>query len=340
MAKVLAVLVLALACASTLARAADSLKTAEPGPWKIAWVAGLNLSQSSFSDNWAGGDRGSIVWVLNSDAKAERQVSARYDLANHLQLAYGQTIQQQTDPSNPGRLVWATPKKSDDLILFESVSRFTLGGWVDPYAALRLDSQFRDASSPLGTIPLSPIKLAESAGIARALQKTDERELITRLGFGFREILARQFDPATGAKVRVSTNDGGFEWQTTATQPILDKKVLYQGQLRVFQPVFFSRSGALERFDRDARASDPGREAVAAFWKAPEVDFRSVFTAQITRILAVNLAAQWVYMKFDPATDVDNTKPIADRILAVDHGVRKAGQFREALAIGLTYALF
>jgi hypothetical protein len=340
MLKQLAAFVLALAWVSTPGRAADSPKTAEPGPWKLAWVAGLNLSQSSFSDNWAGGDQGSIVWVLNSDTQAERQFSAWYDLSNHLQLAYGQAVQQQPDPADPGRLVWATPRKSNDLILFESVSRFTLGGWVDPYAALRLDSQFQDASSPLGTVTLSPIKLAESAGIAKALQKTDERELITRLGFGFREILARQFDPATGAKVRVSTNDGGFEWQTSATQPILDKKVLYQGQLRVFQPVFFSRSGALEQFDRDAQAFDPGREAVAVFWKSPTVDFRSAFTAQITKIIAVNLAVQWTYLKFDPATDVDNTKPIADRIRAVDRGVRKGGQFREALAIGLTYSLF
>ena len=242
--------------------------------------------------------------------------------------------------STPGRLVWATPRKSNDLILFESVSRFTLGGWVDPYAVLRLDSQFRDASSPLGTVSLSPIKLTESAGMAKALQKTDERELITRLGFGFREILARQIDPATGAQVRVSTNDGGFEWQTSATQPILDKQVPYQGQLRVFEPVFFSRSGALEQFDRDARAFDPGREAVATFWNAPNVDFRSTFTAQITKIIAVNLAVQWTYLKFDPATDVDDKKPIADRMRAVDHGVRKGGQFREALAIGLTYSLF
>lgn len=224
-----AILVFTALCAVAPVQAADAPKALEPGPWKLSWVAGLNLSQSSFSDNWAGGDKGSIVWVLNSDTKAERQFNTKYDLSNHLQLAYGQTVQQQPDPADPGRLVWAAPQKSNDLILFESVSRFTLGGWVDPYGALRLDSQFRDQSSPLGTIPLSPIKLTESAGIARALQKTDERELITRLGFGFRQTLARQFDPATGAKVNVSTQDGGFEWQTSATQPMWDKKVLYKG---------------------------------------------------------------------------------------------------------------
>jgi hypothetical protein len=336
----IACLVVAAACLTVPARAAEAPKPAEPGPWKLACVAGLNLSQSSFSDNWAGGDRGSIVWVANSDAKAERQFSAKYNLSNHLQLAYGQTMQQESDPADPGRFVWASPKKSNDLIQFESVSRFTLGGWVDPYAALRLDSQFRDVSSPLGSISFSPVKLAESAGIAKALQKTDERELITRLGFGFREVLARQFDPASGQKVRVASNDGGIEWQTNATQPLLEKKVLYKGQLRVFQPVFFSQASALDRFDQDARAFDPGRASITDFWRAPNVDFQNLFTAQITKILSVNLAVQWVYLKFDGATNIDNSKPIADRIPAVDHGVRRAGQFREALSIGLTYTIF
>ncbi len=337
---IVATAAVALACVSASARGADAPAPAAPGPWTYAWVAGLNLSQSAFSENWQGGDQGSLVWVLTSDAKAERQFTTRYNLSNHLQLAYGQSAQQKRDPADPSRQVWGHPQKSNDLILFESVSRFTLGGWVDPYAALRLDSQFRDESNPTGVIPFSPAKLTESAGIARVLQKTAERELITRLGFGVVEIFARQFDPATGERVRISTNDGGLEWQTNATQPLLGKQVLYKGQLRAFWPLYFSRSRALEQFDRDARAFAPGREAVADFWKTPSVDFQNLFTAQITKLLSVNLAVQWVYLEFDPATDVDNSKPIADRILAVDHGVRKAGQLREVLSVGLTYRLF
>ncbi len=339
MARIILTLALGLACLAPAARAADSLQTV-PGPWTLSWVAGLNLSQSTFSDNWAGGDNGSMVWVLNSDLKAERQFSSFYDLSNRLQLAYGQTLQQGRDPADPNRLVWASPKKSTDLIQFESTSRFTFGGWVDPYLGFRLDTQFRDESSPLGVIPFSPVRLTESAGAARVLQKTADRELITRVGFGFRENLARQFDPATLEKVKVSTTDGGFEWKTSATQPLFGKKVLYKGELLVFQPVFYSQSSALERFDQDARAYDPGRESVANFWKATNVNFQNLFTAQITKILNVNLAVQWVYLKFDEATAIENNTPIADRILAVDHGIRKAGQFKETLAIGLSYALF
>jgi hypothetical protein len=338
--KKLACLAATMSCLALPAHGGEEAKPVEAGPWKLAWVAGLNLSQSSFSDNWAGGDRGSIVWVLTSDTKAERQFSTKFNLSNHLQLAYGQTIQQQPDPTDPARLVWASPQKSNDLIQYESVGRFTLGGWVDPYAALHLDSQFQDESSTRGSIPFSPVKLTESAGISRALLKTEDSELITRLGFGFREVFARQFEPATGQKVHVTSNDGGVEWQTNATQPLFEKKVLYKGQLRVFRPVYFSQSGDLDRFDQDARAFAPERASVADYWQAPNVDFQNLFTAQITKILAVNLAVQWVYLKFDPATSIDNTKPIADRIALVDHGVRKGGQFREALAIGLTYTLF
>jgi hypothetical protein len=63
---------------------ADAPKPAEPGPWKFSAVAGLNVSQSSFSSNWSGGDRGSIVWVLGSDMTAERQFSRRLNLSNHI----------------------------------------------------------------------------------------------------------------------------------------------------------------------------------------------------------------------------------------------------------------
>ena len=63
---------------------AQDTTAVEPGPWKFTSALGLTLTQSSFSSNWYGGDQGSIVWVLNGDAKAERQLSARVHLSNVL----------------------------------------------------------------------------------------------------------------------------------------------------------------------------------------------------------------------------------------------------------------
>jgi len=322
-------------------RAADPPPSLEPGPWKFGSIATLNLSQSSFSDNWAGGDKGSAVWVLGLDTKAERQFSRTINLANQLILAYGQTLRQEPESAESRKLVWSSPAKTTDLIQFESAARFTLGGWVDPYAALRLDSQFSDESDPIGALAFNPVKLTETAGVARAFQKTDDRELISRVGFGFRQTFAHAFvDAVTRQKESFSTNDGGFEWQTQATQPLLEKKVLYTGKLLVFLPVFYSRSSDLETFDREARALDPSREAVADFWRSPDVNFQNQFTAQITKLLAVSLIVHFVYDKYDQATNVDPALPLTDRITLVDRGVRKVGQLRESLALAFTYTLF
>lgn len=317
---------------------AASAKSTEPGPWKFGAIAGLNLSQSSFSSNWSGGDHGSIVWTLNSDLTAARQFNRSFHLSNLLQLAYGQTAQQVPDAN--GNLNWDTPDKTTDLIAWETVGRFTLHRFVDPYLSLGLDSQFRDQSSPLGEIAFNPIKLKESAGIARVLKKTEDAELLTRLGVGLRQTLGRSFVPSTLQEVRFTSNDGGLEWQTNVKQPVLDKKVLYKGQLLVFVPVFYSKSGVLDQFDAQALAAFPGRERVADFWKAPDVSFQNTFTAGITKTLSVNLYAQLVYDKFDSKAGLDASRPLADQLTEIDRNVRKAGQFKETLSLGLSYRLF
>jgi hypothetical protein len=320
---------------------AQGATAVQPGPWKFTSTAGLTLTQSSFSNNWHGGDKGSIVWVLNGDAKAERQFSTRYNLSNVLQVAYGQTSRQAADPADPSRLIWAAPDKTTDLIAFESTSRWTLHRFVDPYLALRAESQFSDRSNPLGAISFNPIKLKESAGVARVLVKTEDREAISRLGFGFRQTLAKSIvDPVTLAKESFTSNDGGIEWNTTATWPMLEKRVVYKGSLLVFKPVFYSKADALDLFDAAAIAFDPTREPVADFWKSTDVDFLNTFTAGITKHLSVSLLAQLRYDKFDSAANVDNALALGVLVPEIDKNVRKAGQFKETLAIGLTVQLF
>lgn len=332
----------ALSLSASPLRAADAPKPpAEPGPWTFGAVATLNFSQSQFSTNWAGGDKGSIVWVAGAATTAERQFSRRFHLANSLQLAYGQTSQQVADPADPSGRRWDSPDKTTDQILFEATGRLTLDSFVDPYFGVRAESQFQDQSDPAGALTFNPIRLKQSAGIARVLEKTADRELITRLGVGFRQTLTRAFvDPATRERRRFTSNDGGFEWQTQMTRPMLDKKVLYKGQLLVFQPVFYSKSGALEDFDAAARVALPGREPVADFWKAPDLDFLNTFSAQITKSLGVNLIVQWRYDKFDAATPLEAGQPIAAQAAVVDRGIRKAGQFKEVLALSVSYRLF
>ena len=328
--------------ASTAAFSAD--EPIEPGPWKFGALAGLNLSQSAFSDNWAGGDKGAINWVANADLGADRQVSQKFHWGNKLELAFGQTSTQEAVAD--GEKSWSRPDKTTDRVFFESLGRFTLGGFVDPYLAGQLESQFLDESNPVGKLTLNPLKLTESGGVARVFHSDETSELQSRLGFGLRQSIARTFTDATGeATESFTTSDGGFEFQTDAKQPLLDGKVLYQGRLKVFLPIFSSQSSDLEDFDALVLADvDADAEEIADFWKAADVDFINTFSAEITSWMSVNLLIQWAYDKFDAATnvdlaawdDVDPTK--RDAILSeIYGGVRKTGQFKQTLAIGLSY---
>lgn len=339
-----AVTVLAMLAASSPARAADP-EPLPPGPWDFGATIGLYLSQSAFSNNWSGGDKGSVVWTASSDLTAERQFSRTFYLGNELKLAYGQTTQQKVDPQHPRQRVWDVPEKTTDQILLESTGRFTLDSYLDPYVSFRGESQFSDQSNPVGSIPFNPVRLKESAGFARVFQKTKEAEFISRVGFGFRQTLARSFvDTVTKEKKRFTSNDGGFEWQTNVKQPILGKRVLYKASLGVFKTLFFSKKDDLKAFDVEAAdsaaAQGTAHGAVADYWKDVDVSFQNEFAAQITKVVSVNLFAQWVYDKFDASANLDPTLPFNVRQAEVNRTVRKAGQFKETLALGITYRLF
>ena len=322
-----------------------------PGPWDFGATLGANLAQSAFSRNWAGGDQGSFVWVARADLSAERQFNMSFNWANTLQLAYGQTANQVNDPNNPDENVWEPPDKTTDLIQLESVGRFTLQRWVDPYVAFRLESQFLDKTDPRGNLHFNPLRLKESAGIARVFEKTEQREFITRVGIAFRQNIGRTFvggfdpitmEPLRGVDIDTETsvgNDGGFEWQTDMRWPILEDKVIYKGQLLAYAPVLYSQSDELEDFDRYALAIDPAREEIAGFWQYPDVNFQNGFTTQITKVVSVDLYLQWIYNRFDEATQVPTPEEMP-ALLLVDRGVRKAGQFKQVLSIALSYTLF
>ena len=333
-----------LASISTPAHAQDAAKNA-PTPWKFGAVIGVNLSQSSFSGNWKGGDRGSFVWVANSDLTLERQFTQRFNLSNKLQAAYGQSAQQVLDPNDPRARVWDRPQKSTDLLALETVGRFTLDKILDPFFSVRGETQFVDESSPLGKIRFNPITLKETVGVARVFEKTEDREAISRLGFGFRQTFAKSFtDPVAGTRESFTAQDAGIDWQTTVTRPILKKRILYKGSLGFFKPIYYSKSEDLEGFDAladsAAVANGTSHGAVADFWKQVDVNFQNTWTAQITKVLSVNLFAQWVYDKYDAAANVDLALPFDVLSGELDRNIRKRGQFKETLAIGLTYRLF
>lgn len=319
--------------------AAEAAENA-PGPWNVDATVGGLLTQSAFSSNWSKGDRGSFTWTLLGDLNAQRQVSHKFNWHNFLRLSYGQTGKQVPDPNDASESVWEPPSKTTDQILAESTGRFTLGGFADPFVGLRLDSQFEDESSPFGKLTFNPIRLTETAGFARVFHKTEHAELISRLGIGARQTFGREFLDAD-TKRSFSTNDGGLEWLTTAVQPLAkENKIVYKGRLLVFAPVFYSQSGDLETFDAEALAFDPSREEVAGFWRVPDVDFQNEISAQVTKFVSVSLLAHMIYDKFDANTNVDLDRDTEELIPTVDGAIRKGAQWRQTLALGLTWKMF
>ena len=319
------------------ARAAESATG-----WVTKGVVGLSLTQSAYSANWNGGDRGSWVWVARFDASAERAFGPRFHLANTLALSYGQTSQQQEDPADPTRRVWEPPSKTNDRIAFESVARFTLSAPVDPYASLRAESQFLDQSQPNGNLSLNPVRTTLSAGVARVFVKRDDREVIGRIGVGGRIAAGRDYTeaPPSSRTASYRNGDAGLEWVTTASGPLVPDRLRFQGRLSVFQPLWYSDTDALERYDEVAAAAQPGHRAIASYWRTPDVDLEGTFTARITALLGVELSARLVYDRFDTSGRLDTAQDPAVLLPQVERRVRRAGQLRQNLAIALTQRLF
>ncbi|HEX7881076.1 MAG TPA: DUF3078 domain-containing protein [Candidatus Eisenbacteria bacterium] len=312
-----------------------------PGPWMVDLRLGALLSQSSYSNNWAKGDQGSFSWVANMDFDAERQFSVKFNWDNYLRLAYGQTGQQVADPDHPGKNSWEPPNKTTDQILAESTGRFTLGGFVDPFIGIRGESQFEDESNSYGTLNFNPVRLTETAGLARVFKKSAYTEVASRLGLGARQTFGKEFINDGADKRSFSTNDGGVEWFSTAKLPLVDStRVVYNGRLLVFAPVFYSQSDELERFDEAALALDPNHEEVSDFWRVPDVDWQNEFVARISKVVNVNLLVHMVYDKYDANTNVAGERPVDELAPLVNGAVRKSAQWRQTLALGLTYQIF
>lgn len=315
-------------------------KVLELGKWYPSVETGLTLSQSTFSDNWAGGDKGSVVWTAICNANLENQLKKEVNWSNDLKLAYGQTHQQVADAT--GARHWQKPAKSTDLIDFETIFRFTLDQFIDPYISGRFESQFQDASDIAGrTLSLNPMQFKESAGIARKFINEDDRSLLSRLGFTFRQNRRRLFEDATSSStVSRTSNDGGIEWVTDYKTTILKERVSWTSKFTAYKPVFYSKSdifNGLTAAQYEASGIDPD---VGSFAKAVDLDWENIFTSQITKLISVNLYVRWVYDKYDnsvPPT-LSESGDLANPG-EVKSAIRKAGQLKETLALGFTYRL-
>ena len=212
---------------------------------------------------------------------------------------------------------------------------------MDPYVSGRVESQFYDVSDPMGRgLKLNPVKLKEAAGFAEHIINEEERSLLTRVGAALRQTSRRLFTspaPATDTET-ATTNDGGVEWVTDYKTKVLDDRVTWTSKLIVFQPFFYSEKSKLEDLTEAQLAAAGLDNDIADFTTTVDVDWENIFTTQITEIISVNLYIRWIYDKYDssvpPKIDANGDLTNAADVKAA---VRKAGQFKQTLAIGLTY---
>jgi hypothetical protein len=261
----------------------------------------LTVTQNSYSDNWTGGEAGNVNWVANTISAFEKKLSEKLNSKTTVKLAFGQTHTQDQETKK-----WAKPVKSTDLIDIETLSRFTLKTWVDPYLALRFESQFLDASYPQLKRYINPKKITESAGISRQFYKTDQNEILSRLGFALRQIITEDIVDTVARKTEVnSTNDGGIE-SVTDVKLTLSDKISYTSKLSLYKALFYSKSEELKGTPEEN------------YWKELDVNWENAISVSIAKYVTVSLYTQLLF----------------------DKQVDKKGRFKETLSLGLTYKLF
>jgi hypothetical protein len=163
---------------------------------------------------------------------------------------------------------------------------------------------------------------------------------MTRLGFTFRESRRRFFtDPAPSkTTVTESTVDGGFEWITDAKTTFLNDRVTWTSKLIFYQPVFFSGKDELEDLTAAQLAAAGVDEDAAAFTTSLDADWENIFSTQPSKLISVSLYFRWVYDKYD-----NTVMPVLDAMGNLDNAetvriaIRKQGQFKQTLAVGVTY---
>ncbi|MEZ4388894.1 MAG: DUF3078 domain-containing protein [Candidatus Krumholzibacteriia bacterium] len=319
-----------------LALAADDADARfESGAWGTELKLGVNLLQSYYTKNWNGGDKGAVVWTSTLDGLAKKKLSDDFQLSNTLHLAFGQNHQQDRDAA--GKLVWRRPDKSTDEISFESLLRY-MKTELDPFFSVRFESQFIDQTDPNREFNLNPLQFYETAGISRTLVKEDDREWLARLGFTLHQSKRKLYLPATDAEVSESTNDGGLELIFDYKSKYLAGKVDYVGELRLYKPLFYSGKSDIEDLDPAVLAAAGLDADLADYTTTADIDFKNTFTTNITSALNVQVMVRWVYDKYDttvPAVidDAGNLENAA----AVAGAVRKSGQFKQTMSIGLAH---
>lgn len=268
--------------------------------WKLESNASITLSQNAYSDSWQGKENSNITWVANSTTTAEKQLASWLLNKNTLKLAFGQTHNQRRDSQN--EKYWEHAEKSTDKIDLEAMLRFTTQGWVDPFIAQRIESQFLDQRAE-ETLVLNPLLFTETAGVIRSFFKEEHRELSLRLGAAFREKVDRDQINLNGDKETITTLDGGLELVSEYKRKLqIPLGMDFRSRVQLYQALFNSKEADLPNDD----------------WKSPDIVWENALSTKLWGAISANLIFELRYDK--------------EQIHEV--------QWKEILGLGLSYSFF
>lgn len=241
------------------------LTSAEEQPigWQKSVTGNLGTTQTSF-DNWTAGGENTFAWQVNLNAKFINN-QPKWIWTNSGKFAFGKS-----------RISDQEARKSVDEIKLESVYIYKLGIPVNPYAAVKGETQFAygykytDTSAVEISNFLDPGYFTESIGAGYA----PSEQLSTRLGVALMQTVTRDFpvpysdDPGTDNEQETFKNEAGLESVTDFSQKFRDN-LLFTSNL-----VIFSNLQAINQVD---------------------VKWDNVLTASITKYVNVTCNFKLVY---------------------------------------------
>jgi hypothetical protein len=248
--------------------------------WVVQSNASLMTTLNAYSDNWEGGEAGAFSWIAQFDGKAEKAITSRVLVSNVAKLAFGQTKSQDEATKK-----WSIPKKSTDIIDLESVVRFTIGSFADPFAGVRITSLFLDGREASYTRYMNPVTISESFGAAKNIVKTNNVGFSTRFAAAVRQNIDRdQFSPVDSIRETKVSNDAGAEFTSECKLANTAGWASLNSRLKMYAA--FINSGDTDS-DKD-------------YWKHPDVDWENVLSLNIMKYLMTSIV---FHVKYDREKD-------------------------------------
>ncbi len=191
----------------------------QPG-WNLNLGVSLTVTQTAYHQ-WASGGSNVFVWTTGLNGSAILDTT-HWNWANEAKIIFGQSKQN-------GEL----PRKTDDLIDFESVLTFKKKEYLNPYVSLNFQTQMApgykyDKETRVKiSDAFDPAYLTNGLGVGYSPKKTFR----TRIGLAARTVFANKFPVFDGGKS--GSVESGLQWVTHAERRFWGN-VLIRSRLNIF----------------------------------------------------------------------------------------------------------